>query len=519
MLLWTQLITLWPILFNAKSFVLCAPENAVSKILDVILKKIQKRSLETLGNETHVNEDNELLEIEHKLQKAARPLGDEGKKYVKLILREIQSGKSKKKSNNGDNKRKSKNIAIMALESDENSTRLSKIDYLIKKINRISLESVSNFTNAQMGNVLNTIEKKLKKAAAHLGDKGEKYVNLIMRGIQNTYKNTTANYALSNARRRYLENISKISSDVSNNYGNKEKLDAVEKKLKLAAQRLGKNGKKYVNIIMKAVRSDKGVSKTPLKNIISTEVEKVVENAITLNNVIKTDKYNNILRKQAVRDVANEIEKLFKTFYKSNKYLIEELQLKTFEAMKEHNMLKNSEDVKFMSDFIVDAINAAILFQKSNRRNSRTRKVSSDTKSEFQRHTTKRLRSQIKRCKNRVNITCSNIKSMNSYTCAYDDQIIPIIKLCDGKDDCFDSSDETFCVKQTIEKLRFAHEVLAAIDRDLEYKCLTSDIDEGILSKQNLVLRDVLKTQSDLIEKYKSEHLSESNEEKATSEQ
>lgn len=74
-----------------------------SALIDVVLKKINKISSESIKNITNDDGDKELNEIESNLRKAAVPLGEKGEKYVKLIMRGIRSGKNKLTSNKDNN--------------------------------------------------------------------------------------------------------------------------------------------------------------------------------------------------------------------------------------------------------------------------------------------------------------------------------------------------------------------------------------------------------------------------------
>lgn len=58
-----------------------------------------------------------------------------------------------------------------------------------------------------------------------------------------------------------------------------------------------------------------------------------------------------------------------------------------------------------------------------------------------------------------------------------------------------------------VEKIRFAQKVLAELDKNLDSDCVVNDKNEKVLSKQNLILRDVLKAQLNFIEKYNSENI------------
>lgn len=76
------------------------------------------------------------------------------------------------------------------------------MDIIVNKIDKESFEKLNNLTKDKKENMFNSIEKKLRKAALPLADKGNKYIKIIiMHGICKDNKNIAVDR---NERRHFI---------------------------------------------------------------------------------------------------------------------------------------------------------------------------------------------------------------------------------------------------------------------------------------------------------------------------
>lgn len=241
-----------------------------------------------------------------------------------------------------------------------------------------------------------------------------------------------------------LRKINKLS-DFKNNDDKKDDHSTIEKRLRAAAQPLGDKGLKYVNLIIRALRSNNQKMGSDVDDT-SDEINEVVQDAVRLHNIIKANKGNKELRKQAVESVARAIGGIInkKRSQKHQKYVVEKVTNTTFEQMKSNDLLKDNYEIKLLSDFIVTSINEA---------NEKFVTITATTPISLKNIIVKNLGTNKYSkndplCKNTIKVTCSNIKNMNILRCAYVEENISFYHLCDGKYDCADRSDEKHCAKQ-----------------------------------------------------------------------
>lgn len=245
-----------------------------------------------------------------------------------------------------------------------------------------------------------------------------------------------------------IEKIDKISIDslsqISSEAELEKKLKLIENKLNIAAQPIGHKGKKYIDIILRAIRQNYKDNLRLNKETMSKEVDEIVENTNNLQKYIKLNINNNKFRNQAVRDTASDVERLLIKYQKTgdDKKLLEEIKMKMIKRN-----INNNSDFRILSDLLIDGINMALNKLNTNRRYVKNNLHHLDPIMKYQK-SNRNTEILFEKCRDIVPKTCANIKTMKALNCSKSNQIIPLNKLCDGKIDCFDDSDEQYCSEQ-----------------------------------------------------------------------
>ncbi|CAH1635806.1 unnamed protein product [Spodoptera littoralis] len=314
-------------------------------------------------------------------------------------------------------------------------------------------------------------------------------------------------------------------------------LNKIENKLRKSAKSMGPDAEKYIKYIMEEFRrktfnKNKNHDKTA-SEIIRKSVHVRTKEVPTLR--IGIDKEG---KKEVIKEIASKIEFLAKSYLKDaktpegKKQVLEKIKKRIMDsAMQKHIMLHNRHDeLKTYSNLIARGLDLSIqklLGQEIDGRRMviKSLKDINEPTTENQKRETKKedpvndVESNIEeinkykklishslndtsidpRCNDIIEDTCLSIQSFNKYSCD-DHKSIPIVYLCNGVVDCLDKSDENNCTAKAMEKIRKAAAVMTDIEASINRKCFAST-NTYLLSSHNQILRDLLKTEMEMIVK------------------
>ncbi|KAG6444995.1 hypothetical protein O3G_MSEX003701 [Manduca sexta] len=340
----------------------------------------------------------------------------------------------------------------------ENNLKSATIESIVQKICNITLKSLSNKTQEEQSLVLGNIEYKLKRSAIGAGTEGRKYVKFLMHGIKLVASNISIQM-----------NSKKLSPD---------------------------------NI-------------THLRTNESWTTESVI------------DEIN--AKKQAINNIAAKIEKLAQKYLKdantpeSKQAVVDTIRRKVMDAAnKRHMMIHNKhKEIKSYSNIIAEGID--LMIKKNEAKNTRRIGYEDDDKKYNKGVRLKIMHAPLSStipqqilkkptqfdCEEFVDEMCESTKLLQTFSCPYESNTLPLEKLCNGIFDCYDKTDERDCAEQAIDKIQNAGRIMSQVEAAISRQCISPSLNKQILSEQNQVLRTVLKSQLHFIEKYANPPIAE----------
>lgn len=240
-------------------------------------------------------------------------------------------------------------------------------------------------------------------------------------------------------------------------------LKNIEEKVKMSASTMGVDGQKYVKIIMHGVKlvAFNHTNETK-KESTTTEHEILIASAHNESEqIFENDEQKT--KEQAIISIAAKIEKLANKYLNEAKtkkdriHIIENIRNKVIDTANRRRMMIHNkhDDIKSFSNLIAKGVDLMMkrnfenetnleysdkVAKTKNRRRTESNNANMAVHSD---HTFDRLD-----CNFEIERTCADLKSLNKFTCIYDNKVFPLEKLCDGIIDCLDRSDEQNCVDQ-----------------------------------------------------------------------
>lgn len=262
------------------------------------------------------------------------------------------------------------------------------------------------------------IELKLTKSAKPLGARADKYVKLIMQGLQIMAKNQTQKQG------KLLTEVLRSQSGLRSTNNSKVSLDQGQKDetIKKVANKILKLTEKYFQKAEKEGDDKNKIMESIKQNVLETAKQKHVQIHVKHNEI---KKYSDLI----TRGMELMMKKMIEKPTAANRRMIMEFvnSKRKVKTRGQDDSYKQNDDIFYKTpletiNYEEDGVTRAPL----NNHEILTTSLSCDEV--FQQ-------------------TCADIKSLNHFVCK-NNKILPLNKLCDGVTDCADGSDEENCISQ-----------------------------------------------------------------------
>lgn len=295
------------------------------------------------------------------------------------------------------------------------------VEDIVRKVCNISLNTFSNKNPAEKVILLKRIEEKLNKSARQLGVHGEKYVNLIMKGVKAKAfeSNQSSNNKQATGNNQFAEN-SGVGVNIALRTG-PERPPATTNTKSDSKSDLVQNIANKIELLAGGYLN---------KAKTERDREKILEN-------IKSTIVKSADRKHAMTD---QIKAYVGLVSKGIEIVMERDSIKRrrMEFVSTNNINFNKDAQDRVPD-VIDPIKPDSLHNNDlTKPNSVFLKIDNNTT----------LEPEFSCDRKTLEETCQKIKMLKTLRCLSDNREFNLIQLCDGVADCLDFSDENDCGHQ-----------------------------------------------------------------------
>lgn len=301
------------------------------------------------------------------------------------------------------------------LAGQHNKEKHKAVKEIVQKIYNLTSQSLLNGTPDEKEEMLKSIKTKLLKSAVALGANGDKYVELIMRGIKLMADNKIT--LIKPKDKKVSEGFARIRNS------NKEELTETTDNNNPAKEMASK--------ILALIQKNFGRARSPKerKQILENIKQRVMERAKQKHDLIH-NKHDEI---KAYTDLVSRGMELMmdEITQKKRRMIMEIVNNKALTNQDEENIEDEYKQLQQRTNFLGHGD-----VQKSQLETGNEKPTSQAT--DYPTLTTPFS------CEGVLTETCTEIKSLNEFVCDKGVRF-PLHKLCDGVSDCFDGSDERSC--------------------------------------------------------------------------